>query len=152
VAARSKARKRAVDILYESDVRGIDPLRTLDAWQQRSDPPVQDYAAVLVAGVAANAARIDTVLSSYASDWPLERMPAVDRTTLRLATFELLWCDDVPDAVVIDEAVELTKSLSTDDSPGFVNGVLARILADKPALLAAADATPEARSPAVPPG
>jgi N utilization substance protein B len=148
VTARSKARKRALDVLFESDVRGDEPLDTLAAWVGRADPPVQDYARELVEGVAAHRARIDEVIASYARDWTIDRMPPVDRTTLRLATFELLWRDDVPDAVVIDEAVELAKSLSTDDSPGFVNGVLSQVLADKAALLL----RPEARSPAGPQG
>lgn len=134
MSARTKARKRALDILFEADVRGVDSLETLDAWVMRSDPPVQPYARELVQGVAAHRGRIDEVLASYADDWPLERMPPVDRTTLRLATYELLWSDGVPPAVAIDEAVELAKSLSTDDSPSFVNGILARVLADKAAL------------------
>jgi transcription antitermination protein NusB len=136
VTARSKARKRALDVLFEADVRGTDSLETLQAWVGRADPPVPDYSRELVEGVAAHRARIDEVISSYAKDWSLERMPPVDRTTLRLATFELLWCHDVPAAVVIDEAVELAKSLSTDDSPAFVNGVLARVLADRESLTA----------------
>jgi N utilization substance protein B len=97
---------------------------------------VPDYARELVEGVVAHATRIDEVISSYSRDWSLDRMPSVDRTVLRVATYELLWRDDVPDAVVIDEAVELAKSLSTDDSPGYVNGVLARVLADKADLVA----------------
>jgi N utilization substance protein B len=136
VSARSKARKRALDLLFESDVRGVDALATLQAWVERADPPVQAYARQLVEGVVAHSGRIDELIASYARNWPLERMPPVDRTTLRLATYELLWCDDVPDAVVIDEAVELAKSLSTDDSPAFVNGILARVLADKANLTA----------------
>jgi N utilization substance protein B len=139
VTARSKARKRALDVLFESDVRGTDALDTLRAWVGRADPPVQSYACELVEGVTAHRGRIDEVIGSYARDWSLDRMPPVDRTTLRLATYELLWRDDVPDAVVIDEAVELAKSLSTDDSPAFVNGILARVLADKSLLRAAAD-------------
>jgi N utilization substance protein B len=135
VTARSKARKRALDLLFEADLRGADPLDTLEAWTNRSDPPVQDYARRLVEGVTAHRARIDEVISSYANDWPLERMPPVDRATLRVAVFELLWSDDVPAAVAIDEAVELAKSLSTDDSARFVNGLLARVLADKETLL-----------------
>ena len=134
MSARSKARKRALDILYEADVRGVDPLETLAAWVGRADPPVADYSRTLVEGVAARRDRIDEVIVGYCGDWPLERMPPVDRNTLRLAIYELLWCDDVPDAVVIDEAVELAKSLSTDDSAGYVNGLLARVLADKEAL------------------
>jgi N utilization substance protein B len=135
LAARSKARKRALDVLFESDVRGSDTLDTLRAWVDRADPPMPAYAVELVEGVAANRQRIDEVITRYARDWSLERMPPVDRATLRLAIFELLWREDVPDAVVIDEAVELAKSLSTEDSASFVNGLLARVLADKPALL-----------------
>jgi N utilization substance protein B len=134
VSARSKARKRALDVLFESDIRGTDGRETLRAWVDRADPPVPDYSRELVEGVLTHLARIDEVVASYARDWPLERMPPVDRTTLRLATYELLFRDDVPAAVVIDEAVELAKSLSTDESPAYVNGVLARILADKAAL------------------
>jgi len=133
VAARSKARKRALDVLFEADLRGRDAVQTLDEWTERADPPVPDYARSLVAGVAEHRADIDALLTGFAGDWPLERMPSVDRTILRLAAYELLHCPDVPDAVVIDEAVELAKSLSTDESPGFVNGVLAKVLAAKPA-------------------
>jgi len=135
VAARSKARKRALDVLFEADLRAGNALDTLAASVGRADPPVPDYTRVLVEGVVARRDRIDEVIATYSRDWPLERMPPVDRATLRLSIYELLWCDDVPDPVVIDEAVELAKSLSTDDSAGFVNGVLARVLADKDALL-----------------
>jgi transcription antitermination protein NusB len=137
VAARSKARKRALDVLFEADVRGNEPLTTLAEWVGRADPPVPEYAQHLVAGVAANQERIDTLLSSYAQEWSLDRMPPVDRAVLRLALFELLWCDSIPDAVAIDEAVELAKSLSTDASPGFINGVLARVLRDGVSVLPA---------------
>jgi len=94
---------------------------------------VQEYARSLVTGVAEHSADIDALLSGYAGDWPLARMPSVDRAILRLAAYELLYCPDIPAAVAIDEAVELAKSLSTDESPAFVNGVLARVLAGKPA-------------------
>ena len=94
-----------------------------------------EYTVELVEGVVANAERIDELLSTYAQDWSLDRMPAVDRAILRLAAFELLWCDDVPDPVVIDEAVTLARSLSTDESPGFVNGLLGRLLELKPMLV-----------------
>jgi N utilization substance protein B len=130
MAARSKARKRALDVLFEADVRGSDPLTTLTDWVRRADPPVQPYAVGLVEGVITNRERIDEVLTSYAEDWSLDRMPPVDRAVLRLALFELLWCESIPDAVAIDEAVELAKSLSTEASPGFVNGLLARVLRD----------------------
>jgi N utilization substance protein B len=142
VAARSKARKRAVDVLYESDVRGVEAVSTLAARLAQSDPPVPEYAVELVEGVAGRLADIDDVITQHSEGWSVERMPAVDRAVLRLALYEMLWRDDVPDAVVIDEAVELAKSLSTDESPRFVNGVLGRVLREQPA--------PERREP--PPG
>lgn len=135
MSARSKARKRALDVLFEADQRRRDPLATLQEWSDRNDPPVPAYAEVLVRGVAEHATRIDEVLSGYTTDWPLERLPSVDRAVLRLATFELLWSAEVPAAVAIDEAIELAKSLSTDASPAFVNGVLARVLADRAQLV-----------------
>jgi transcription antitermination protein NusB len=131
VAARSKARKRALDVLFEADLRGTDPTATLSAWTERADPPVQDYARVLVEGVIVNRDRIDGLLTAYSEAWSLERMPLVDRTVLRLAAFEILCCPDIPDAVAIDEAVELAKSLSTEESPAFVNGVLAKLLSNE---------------------
>jgi N utilization substance protein B len=136
VAARSKARKRAVDVLYESDVREVNPLWTLAERVKLADPPVNDYTAELVEGVQAHRARLDEILSRYSDGWTIARMPGVDRAVLRLGLFELLWREDVPPAVVIDEAVELVKSLSTDESPRFVNGVLARVLKDRESLLA----------------
>jgi N utilization substance protein B len=135
VSARSKARKRALDVLFEADQRDRDPLTALADWLARDDPPVPAYAEALVHGVVAHAARIDEVLSGYTADWPLDRLPSVDRAILRLATYELLWSGEVPAPVAIDEAVELAKSLSTDASPGFVNGVLARVLADRDQLM-----------------
>jgi len=124
-----------LDILFEADLRGFDATETLSAWVTRADPPVQDYSRFLVEGVASKRGRIDEVITAYSGAWSLDRMPPVDRNTLRLGIYELLWCDDVPDAVAIDEAVEMAKSLSTDDSAGFVNGVLGHVLADKAALL-----------------
>jgi N utilization substance protein B len=132
VAARSKARKRAVDVLYESDVRSVDAVQILAERIALAEPPVNDYTIDLVEGVTANSARIDAILAEYAEGWTVARMPDVDRAVLRLAVFELLWSIDVPEAVAIDEAVELAKTLSTDESPKFVNGVLARILKNNP--------------------
>ena len=129
MAARSKARKRAVDVLYEADVRSSDPLAVLRDRIETANPPVPEHTIRLVEGVAENAGRIDELIARHASNWQLDRLPDVDRAILRMATFELLWADDVPDAVVIDEAVELAKTLSTDDSPAYVNGVLGAILA-----------------------
>jgi transcription antitermination protein NusB len=132
--ARSKARKRALDILYEADLRGRDPLTTLAERSGAADPPVPAYAATLVEGVASQRARIDELLATYSVGWSLDRMPPVDRNILRIGVYELLWADDVPDAVVLSEAVDLARQLSTDDSPTFVNGLLARILELKPTL------------------
>ncbi|MGY1830386.1 transcription antitermination factor NusB [Geodermatophilus sp. SYSU D01180] len=128
MAARTKARKRAVDVLYEADLRGTDPVELLRERIADPSPPVPDHAVRLVEGVAAHQARIDGLIGQHARGWSLERLPDVDRAILRMAVFELLWADDVPDAVVIDEAVELARALSTDDSPAYVNGVLGAIL------------------------
>ena len=129
MAARTKARKRAVDVLYEADVRGSDRLVVLRDRIETGNPPVPEHTVRLVEGVAEHAARIDALIETHASNWQLDRLPDVDRAILRMAVFELLWADDVPDLVVIDEAVELAKALSTDDSPAYVNGVLGAILA-----------------------
>ena len=129
MAARSKARKRAVDVLYEADLRGSDPLAVLRDRVADGNPPVPEHAVRLVEGAVEQRTRIDELIEQHASGWSLDRLPDVDRAILRMAVYELLWVDDVPDAVVIDEAVELAKALSTDDSPAYVNGVLGAILA-----------------------
>jgi N utilization substance protein B len=135
VAARSKARKRALDVLYESELRATDPLGTVGDRRAQADPPVPEYAVELVEGVQAHRERLDELLAAYtAPDWPLDRMPAVDRNVLRIGAYELLFRDDVPDAVAIDEAVALAKNLSTGESPAFVNGVLGQLLRVKPSL------------------
>ena len=134
MGARSKARKRALDVLYEAAQRDSDPAATLAARLALADPPVPPYAVTLVEGVVAHQARIDELLATYAEEWTLERMPPVDLAALRIGAYELLWCDDVPDAVAISEAVELVSSLSTDESTGFVNGLLGRLLQLKPSL------------------
>ncbi|MGY1856236.1 transcription antitermination factor NusB [Modestobacter sp. SYSU DS0290] len=128
MAARSKARKRAVDVLYEADLRSSDPLAVLRDRVGDDSPPVPDHAVRLVEGVVEQQARIDELIEQHATGWSLDRLPDVDRAILRMATYELLWVDDVPDAVVIDEAVTLAKALSTDDSPAYVNGVLGGIV------------------------
>jgi N utilization substance protein B len=134
VAARSKARKRALDILFEAELRGLPTLELLSERQSAGEVPVAPYAAELVRCVAAHSDRIDALISWNLVDWTLERMPAVDRNILRIGVYEILWADDVPDGVAISEAVALAQDLSTDNSPGFVNGVLARIKADKPTI------------------
>jgi transcription antitermination protein NusB len=133
-SARSKARKRALDILFEAEQRGSPVLDLLAERITLGSPPVPGYAADLVRGVTVHTARIDELISQYAEGWTLDRMPAVDRNVLRIGVYELLWADDVPDAVAISEAVLLAQDLSTEASPAFVNGLLARIAKLKPSL------------------
>ena len=128
MAARSKARKRAVDLLFEADMRGVDVRELLADRAEFGESPSNPYTAEVVEGIAKNRHEIDDLLTERSEGWTLARMPAVDRAVLRLAVYELLWRFDVPEAVVIDEAVELAKALSTDDSPRFVNGILAAIV------------------------
>jgi N utilization substance protein B len=123
VGGRREARERALGLLYEADAKSEDPRVVLAALPAKPD----EYAAVLVAGVADDADAIDDYLRRYARDWTVERMPVIDRTLLRMAVFELLHRADVPTGVVISEAVGLAKSYSTDDSSRFVNGILAAI-------------------------
>lgn len=132
--ARSKARKRALDVLYEAELRGEPVLDLLEQRAAGASPPVSPYAAALVRGVQRHRQRIDELLAAHAKDWTLDRMPAVDRNILRIGAYELLWASDVPDGVAVSEAVQLARSLSTDASPAFVNGLLARLLELKPAL------------------
>ncbi len=132
--ARSKARKRALDVLFEAEVRGEPVLEILSERAAEQQPPVPAYATELVAGVQAHRSRIDELLTDHSHGWALDRMPAVDRNILRIGAFELLWQDQVPDAVAISEAVQLARDLSTEGSPAFVNGLLARLLELKPTL------------------
>jgi transcription antitermination protein NusB len=148
VRARRTARRLALDVLYEAEIRDRLPLEALEAREregwvipgaeeaaadapehalEQSPTEVIEYARALVAGVQAHQADIDALIVKYADRWALQRMPVVDRTVLRMALCELLWGEDIPVAVAINEAVELVKSLSTDDSGRFVNGVLGRI-------------------------
>jgi N utilization substance protein B len=127
MGARTKARKRALDILFESELRGLPSGGTLTERREAATPPISDYTVTLVEGVAANADEIDQAISTYASGWTLDRMPAVDRNILRIGVYELRHQAAVPRAVVLSEAVSLARELSTDDSPAFVNGVLAKI-------------------------
>ena len=127
MAARSKARKRALDVLFAADLRGESALEALDAAIAEGDGPTNAYTETLVRGVVAEQARIDELLTEHAQGWTLDRMPGVDRNVLRLGVYELLYVDDVPDAVAVSEAVALVQDLSTDDSPSFVNGVLGAV-------------------------
>ena len=134
MSARTKARKRALDVLFEAEQRGVDVLATLAERLAQADPPVNEYTVRLVEGVTEHRARIDELLRTYSVGWSLERMPAVDRNLLRVGTYEVLWAADIPDAVAVNEAVELARELSTDESPAFVNGLLGRIVGLKPTL------------------
>ena len=146
MSARSKARKRALDVLYEADIRGSDPTVVLaggiERRAQADEPALNAYVSELVEGVQAHRERIDEVLSSYSMGWTLDRMPAVDRCVLRIGAYEILWREDIPDSVAIAEAVALAQDLSTDESPSFVNGLLARVSEVKPRL----DIHPDVRS------
>ena len=135
MAARTKARKRALDVLFAADVRGESASEALERAIAEGEGPTNDYTAVLVRGVDEHRTRIDEVLSDYAEGWTLQRMPAVDRNVLRLGVWELLYAEDVPDAVAISEAMALVTELSTDESPQFVNGVLGAVLRNKATLV-----------------
>jgi len=136
VAARTKARKRALDLLFEAEQRGVEPA---DLLRERLAAPVTEHplpqlTATLVAGVVERRGQLDELITTYAQGWTLQRMPAVDRAILRLGAFEVLFSEDVPEPVAISEWVGLATELSTDDSPRFVNGLLARLAEVKPTL------------------
>jgi N utilization substance protein B len=134
MAARTKARKRALDVLYASDLRAENPVDALERAIADGEGPSNDYTTTLVRGVVEHQAQIDDLLATYAQGWTLDRMPAVDRNVLRLGVFEVLYADDVPDAVAVTEAMSLVRDLSTDESPQFVNGILGNIMRNKPAV------------------
>ena len=138
MGARTKARKRALDVLFEAEQRQRDPLTLLAERiaEPGTEAALPQYSAEIVEGVLEHRDRIDEVLSTHSHGWTLERMPAVDRALLRIGAWEVLFNDEVPDAVAVDEAVELARALSTDESPTFVNGLLGRIVDLKPTLLA----------------
>ena len=138
MGARTKARKRALDVLFEAEQRGLDvgELLAKRVVEPGAETALPQYSVELVEGVLEHQERIDELLATHAHGWTVARMPAVDRALLRLATWEILWNDDVPDAVAVDEAVSLARELSTDESPTFVNGLLGRLVVIKPTLLA----------------
>jgi N utilization substance protein B len=142
---RHQARKRAVDLLFEAEARGITPTEAAESRealaQSQSDvSALNPYTVTVARGVTQHAAHIDDLISTHLQGWTLERLPAVDRAILRVAVWELLHADDVPEPVAVDEAVELAKRLSTDDSPGFVNGVLGQVMLVTPQIRAASAA------------
>ena len=134
MSARSKARKRALDVLFESEVRGLPVGGTLADRVADNDPPVNEFTVALVEGVAKHIDVIDDLLQTHSVGWSLDRMPAVDRNILRIGVYELLFDEQVPDVVAVSEAVSMARDLSTDESPAFVNGLLARLLQLKPTL------------------
>lgn len=138
MTARSKARKHSLDLLYEADIRGSEPVELLSLRDIELDGPdarpVRDYTKVLVIGVSEHRRKIDELITTYAKGWDMDRLPAVDRNILRLAIYEILWQDGLDDAIAIDEALSLAKELSTDDSAGYIHGVLGRITSIKTTL------------------
>ncbi|MEI8066456.1 MAG: transcription antitermination factor NusB [Actinomycetes bacterium] len=134
MSARRKARKRAVDFLYEAEIKKIDPKALLE-----SRPPEElsegEYAIHLVSGVVENQRKIDDLIMTYAQGWDMDRMPALDRNILRVAIYELLYEPELADQIAINEAVEIAEDISTVDSSGYINGVLGRISALKESLI-----------------
>lgn len=138
MSARSKARKAALDLLYEADIRGtnaVETLNTRDVIEEGPDArPIREYTRELVIGVGENFRKIDELITTYAQGWDMDRLPAVDRNILRIGIYEILWSTTIPDGVAIDEALTLAKELSTDSSAGFIHGVLGRISSIKDSL------------------
>ena len=133
MSARGKARKRALDILFESDLRSSSALSLLET-RPPEDLSQGEYSEELVKGVIEHQEKIDELINTYAQGWDMDRMPAIDRNLLRIALFEMLWRDDIDDNVAISQAVELATELSTMESPAYVNGVLGRIVVLKPTI------------------
>jgi len=136
VSARGKARNRALDILFEAEQRSVSAFDVLRARREKTDQIINPYTLEIVEGVVSQQTAIDEFLETYSQGWTLERMPSVDRVILRIGTWELLYNDDVPDGVAVSEAVALAKTLSTDESPSFIKGLLGRLQQLKPSLLA----------------
>jgi N utilization substance protein B len=136
VSARGKARNRALDVLFEAEQRSVSAFDVLKSRREQTDQIVNPYTLEIVEGVVSYQPAIDEFLETYSQGWTLERMPSVDRIILRIGTWELLYNDDVPDGVAVSEAVALAKTLSTDESPQFINGLLGRLQQLKPSLLA----------------
>ncbi|WP_460860718.1 transcription antitermination factor NusB [Nocardiopsis coralliicola] len=129
--ARRKARRRAIEVLYEAELRGAPVADVVARRRAQPEPPINEFTEHLAAAVDEHRARIDALLDAYAIDWTLDRMPVVDRNILRMGAYELLWDDDIPDGVAIAEAVAVAKELSGEESPGFVNGLLSRLMENK---------------------
>jgi len=135
MSARSKARKRALDLIFAAEAQGLSADDLLTEQLGTADRPNNEYTVTLVRGVHGQRARLDEIISQYAKGWTIDRLPAVDRNVLRIGIYELLFSEEIPDAVAVSEAVNLVRELSTDESPGFVNGVLAHVARDKADLI-----------------
>jgi N utilization substance protein B len=131
VSARRKARKRALDFLYEADIRSASAIELMGS-REPSELSESEYISELLAGVEANKGKIDELITTYAQGWDMDRMPALDRNILRIALFEILFKEDLDDQVAASEAVEIATELSTDDSAKYINGILGRIIVLKP--------------------
>ncbi len=135
MSARSKARKQALDILFESDIRGsvaLDILISRDVVEEGPDArPIREYTREIISGVSEHRRKIDELIATYAQGWDMDRLPAVDRSILRIGIYEIIWASELPDAVAIDEALTLAKELSTDESAGYIHGVLGKIASIK---------------------
>lgn len=131
MSARTRARKRVLDILYEAEMRSFSPLEILERTQADATDPLNEYVPFLVNGIVQRKSLVDETIETYSQEWSLDRMPMVDRELARIGVFEILFQEEVPDAVVIHEIVELASTLSTDDSPSFLNGLLGKIAAIK---------------------
>ena len=131
MSARSKARKQALDLLYEADIRGgsaLEFLQSRDVVEDGPDArPIRDFTKELIGGIAENSRKIDELITIYAQGWDMDRLPAVDRNILRLAIYEIVWSTELADGIAIDEALTLAKELSTDESAGYIHGVLGKI-------------------------
>ncbi len=131
MSARSKARKQTLDLLYEADIRGAsasDLMALRDVIEEGPDArPIREFTKTLISGVSDNKRKIDELITTYAQGWDMDRLPAVDRNILRLGIFEIVWSDDLDDGIAIDEALNLARELSTDESAGYIHGVLGRI-------------------------
>lgn len=131
MSARSKARKQTLDLLYEADIRGAsaaDLLALRDVVEEGPDArPIREFTKTLIAGITENKRKIDELIATYAQGWDMDRLPAVDRNILRLGIYEIVWSADLDDGIAIDEALTLAKELSTDESAGYIHGVLGRV-------------------------
>lgn len=131
MSARSKARKQALDLLYEADIRSASPAAILESRESTEEGPdarpIREFTRELIGGVVENSRKIDELIATYAQGWDMDRLAAVDRNILRIGIYEIIWSDDVADGIAIDEALTLAQELSTDDSATFIHGLLGKI-------------------------